>query len=303
MKYINSVQKVNIFNGGYVELYDFSRSNDNEQAKIETVSIISNSVFGQNGKIINAQKLYNRIMQEAALNTPGRPFQFVPVVIKVSKFMKINPFKDFEFYKYGSFVIKKHRFFCTNLRNYLKYNRKEQILQIDKDYENIYSNFRVFKLKVPMFVRDQLMTHTSLSKINQSNRVGKNENMEFYFPSDLKTRLYKIFSVQPKYSAFALQIKKTPQSKVFDKYLKNTTIISGQNRLKSMGYPKELYSRFPNQLKYGIMWIAGWNTDPNAWHNLFLQRNAIQSQWKNWTQHETHQYVEIMKSLIDKYYM
>jgi len=44
-----------------------------------------------------------------------------------------------------------------------------------------------------MFVRDQLMTHTTLSKVNQSNRVGKKESMEFYIPADLKERTYQFY--------------------------------------------------------------------------------------------------------------
>lgn len=39
-----------------------------------------------------------------------------------------------------------------------------------------------------MFVRDQLMTHTMLSKINQSNRVGKLSD-QYYCPNQFSKRV------------------------------------------------------------------------------------------------------------------
>ena len=302
MNYIEKLERCEIFNSGFVELWDFSNTSKSEQGRIEAVSVVSNSVFGQNGKIINAQRLYERIKREAAMNTPGRPFQFVPIVIKVSKFLCIRPFKNFEFYKYGTFVKKKHRYFCTNLRNYLKYNRNDVILDKIEDHENIYSNFKVFKLKVPMFVRDQLMTHTTLSKVNQSNRVGKKESMEFYIPADLKERTYQFYLKQKHNKLIAHSINNKSSLEVFDQHFLKSGIQAGQKRLQNVGYSKELYSRFPNQLKYGIMWIAGWYDDPNGLYNLFLQRNTIQDKWKNWTQHETFQYVKMMKELTEKHH-
>ncbi len=110
----------------------------------------------------------------------------------------------------------------------------------------------MFKLKIPMFIRDQIMTHTKLSKVNSSNRVGKSDNLEFYCPVDIMDRLSKkrLLKWRIKY------IHKGQQN--FINYIcRRWSYNKIVKFLKKLGYPKEIYSRYPTQAKYGIMWVGG----------------------------------------------
>lgn len=57
----------------------------------------------------------------------------------------------------------------------------------------MYKNFKVFRIKIPMFIRDQLMTHSTLSKINQSNRIGKLSD-QYYCPKQFGHRISSYYN-------------------------------------------------------------------------------------------------------------
>lgn len=317
MKYINPIERKTIFNHGYVQIWDFSKANTTHQSRVQAVTTVSNSVFGDNGKIIDAQKLYERIKKEAAMETPGRPFQFIPIVLNHNDvtYKEITPEQVSNFYKYGH--MKKHTIkqniishrqfiaFYSNYRNFLKFHKEQLQLQ----HLEPCKSFIVFKLKVPMFVRDQFMTHTGLSKINQSNRIGKDEQKEYYIPQNfLQLMISHLNDIYKEHNiiGYMQYLQKHQNCKTLDDYFKHfildKSIDEGQELLKTIKMKKEIYSRFPNQLKYGIMWIAGWGLDPNAWYNLLLQRNAYPQKWSNWTQFETCEYAKVIKELIQKHH-
>lgn len=58
------------------------------------------------------------------------------------------------------------------MRNMLKYY-KDDIPYSDDNNINEYKKFIVIKLRIPIFVRDQIKTHTRISSICTSNRIGK----------------------------------------------------------------------------------------------------------------------------------
>ena len=84
MKLIN--KKENIFNDGiaFVENWDFSKANLNEETRIHAITLIA-SICYQNPKALNSDSLYNRLMAESS-GLPSSSFEFVGVLL--------NPLKD-----------------------------------------------------------------------------------------------------------------------------------------------------------------------------------------------------------------
>lgn len=84
MRLIN--KKTNIFNDGiaYVENWDFSRANLNNENRIHAITLIA-SICYQNPKALNSDSLYNRLMAESS-GLPSSSFEFVGVLL--------NPLKD-----------------------------------------------------------------------------------------------------------------------------------------------------------------------------------------------------------------
>ena len=84
MKLIN--KKENIFNDGiaFVENWDFSRANLNNENRIHAITLIA-SICYQNPKALNSISLYDRLMCESS-SLPSSSFEFVPVLL--------NPLKD-----------------------------------------------------------------------------------------------------------------------------------------------------------------------------------------------------------------
>lgn len=112
-----------------------------------------------------------------------------------------------------------------------------------------------------MFIRDQFMTHTQLSKINQSNRVGKLSD-QYYCPNQFGEKLLQLCHNNNKqycniYEMCEKALYINNYNEIWDYIVHNYSINQGIQLLKNLGYKKQIYSRFPNQFKYGIMTIGG----------------------------------------------
>lgn len=117
-------------------------------------------------------------MKQGAMHTPTRPFEFIPCTV-INNSNLTQEFKRYAYYDINTDV------YYTNLRNIYK-NYKKQWVKYEKS-----NGFVVYKIKVPMFIRDQIMTHTQLSKINTSNRVRKQNENQYYCPYDFLQRIKK----------------------------------------------------------------------------------------------------------------
>jgi len=175
--------------------------------------------------------------------------------------------------------------------------------------------FKALRAMVPMFVWAQVPnTHTAISKEAQSDRVS--ENNKYWLPHDLTERITKYVegyirdltkttintNIEELYSIIAISesdIGNGEPREAIVSYLLNISQVSVQHIFKLLGYKKEVYSRAMFYFKYKEFVITGWNIDPDVWEHLFIERNNIKEVHKNWTQHETEQFVGSIKEIID----
>lgn len=295
---MNLIRREQIFNKGFVQLYNINYVYNDIQILKQDIGFIASSCTGQSTKIIDLEKLITRLFSQASLATPARPFQFIPYVqdlsyLKSSQF--VNSFNNF--LKFGKIiVIKQKPFLLTNLRNILKFEKIKSLEQFcDKKHKSIAQTkeilneykFLLYRIKIPMFVRDQLRTHTQISQLNVSNRI-RTQQPQYYLPDDFWSKLSKAF----------------PKMEVTDKeqfehcFFTQKSVELAVHMLKECGYPKQIYNRYPTQLKYGVCWMSGWQCDDNGFTNLFLERNVFPEKWKTWAQGETSEYCKLMHSII-----
>ena len=88
MKLIN--KKENIFGDdiAFVEQYDFSTANLNEENRILAISTIA-SICYQNPKAIGSESLYNRLLAESQ-GLPSSSAEFVPVLLTEEEVYKLK---------------------------------------------------------------------------------------------------------------------------------------------------------------------------------------------------------------------
>ena len=85
---INSKQ--NIFNDSiaYVEQWDFSRANLNEESRINAITQVA-SICYQNPKALNSESLYNRLMAES-IGLPSSSFEMCPILLTEEEVKQIQ---------------------------------------------------------------------------------------------------------------------------------------------------------------------------------------------------------------------
>ena len=202
------------------------------------------------------------------------------------------------------------------------YTNMRAVINAGIPYEDIPYNapsdlkkFKVLRAMIPMFVWAQVPnTHTAISKEAQSDRVS--ENNKYWLPHDLVERITKYIedvkddttkytvntNIGELYSIIAISESDlgdgNPREAIVS-YLLNISQVSVQHILKLLGYKKEIYSRAMYYFKYKEVVMTGWNIDPNVWEHLFVERNNIKEVHKNWTQHETEQFVGAIKEIVD----
>lgn len=193
----------------------------------------------------NYEVRFNQLMTEGALNSPSRPFEFIPI-------------------EYNDTMINMRQAIKRNYQNY------------KVGYHNLQFNIR---LKVPMFLWAQLMTHTTISKVSQSDRVSTEE--EYWYPEDLLEKL----NIRD-FKEDLLDIY--PQPRI-------------QAMLKEAGYKKEIYQRAPYYFKMKTFIMGAEVINQYTWLNLFLERAGLPAS-KNWVQGETQQIVYSIYNLFKNEY-
>jgi len=292
MKYIKCLERISFLNLGWIEIWDYSKANSCEEARIEAANNISGTVF-EKYKANNPLKRYEQSKNEAVFNSANRPLEFIPMLFTKQEFFNNINFIECNktFNETIKFITLSDDFVLTNLRNILKYDKSNNT-NFSNNYNEIIDGYIVFKLNIPMFLRDQIITHTQLSKVNKSNRVGK-QNDTYYLPNDILCK----YNSEHKDNYVIKDL-----DSLIDRFVNELSPNSVKDLLKSLGYNKEIWTRWPNQMKYGVMSLGGWIQDRNGFKNLLLERSAIPEQWKNWTQVETKNVCINIKDLIDKYY-
>ena len=285
-------------------------------------------------------------VDERLVNTAGRPLEFCPVVLRISLCdptdltytllsldgeVIIEEIEDKDLFPLLRFSYADNYTIYTNYRavyNFLlDYFKKYGISENPEDiipfltYENEANKYRVLRVKAPMFVWAQFMTHTQLSKISQSDRVAEQE--DYWLPEDIFERIldYNLSdidnkSIPTREDMNILEIKnnlinfnntianKDERYEAQYDYLSKIFLyvfVQSEIRdlLKKLGYKREIYSRAQYYFKYKEFVIGAWMNDPHTWGHLLLERDGYSEIRKSWTQKETKEFSIAIREILE----
>lgn len=191
----------------------------------------------------------------------------------------------------------------TNLRTLVKSGVRPE----DVSFNNFLPEARAFKIQAPMFVFNQLVTHTQISKEARSDRVTDINNTNYWVPEDIFTRIsdYNLEDKDislPEVSIVSLLQQHLAKNQDYDAFIEvllDLPMRPFQKALKLLGYPKEIYQRALLEWRYKEFVMVGWDVVTNStWQNLLLERNALPDDWKTWAQKETTKVVNVLKFFL-----
>ena len=302
MELIN--KKENIFGDdiAFVEQYDFSTANLNEENRIKAITTVA-SICYQNPKAIGSESLYNRLLAESK-GLPSSSFEFVPVLLTFDEVIKNaglieSPTKTFDegnnlicfkietktsnIEKYGEWIEYENiTYLLTNYRAIVydfeqfgnkgvdlrdRYNTEEEC-EIIKEY------FKVFLFKVDFPTRSQMVRHrVNWQELSRRYVSGERVSFEFYVSDKMK-------NVESSYF-----MKDYNTSEVI-----NICLNHYKEALKQGVKPQEARRIIP-QAAYTQIWGA---FQPKQLENYFNLRLDKHSQW------EIQQTAIAMQELINK---
>ena len=215
-------EKQNIFGDeiGFVENWDFSRANLNEENRILAITQVA-SICYQNPKALGSESLYNRLAAESQ-GLPSSSFEFVPVLLDTHKDRHKEILYDSHIlsniYKYGEEI--DNKYILTNYRA-IYYDYEQKIKEIKEYYnstvaspendtnyhedlkilkerylglfnneeecEIIKEHFKVFLFKVDFPTRSQMVRHrVSWQEFSRRYVSAKRVPFEYYVSEKLK---------------------------------------------------------------------------------------------------------------------
>ena len=187
----------NIFgdNIAYVESYDFSKANLNDESRLDVITLIA-SICYQSPKSHGSESLYNRLMAESG-GLPSSSFEMVPMLFNYEQ-LKDDVYaltdvtiEDTNMLKYGE-KVEDGRYLLTNFRAVV-YDFEN--LGIDlRDHFNteaecaiIAKHFKVFKMKVDMPTFGQAVRHRINWQVLSRRYVsGSRVPFSFYVADQMK---------------------------------------------------------------------------------------------------------------------
>lgn len=269
----------------------------------------------------NPEKRWEHLLKEAAMGTAGRPLEYYPAIFEVvfySHMVNVIPYGILDDrYKIKNmdtldFINKISRYshlarlgddryiLYTNYRTML--NAGWKVEEIPPLPEGWYKDgFKIVKIRCPFFVWAQLMTHTRLSKISQSDRVSGSD--EYWLPDDIfiriKNKREELSGTSLYYDRVLSNVKLNDRDSLLNSIINDVSQNDAQEFFKELGYPREIWSRAPYYFKMKTFIMGGWSHDPAVWKNLFLERGVCPEEWnKTWVQKETKEVVEMIKEIV-----
>ena len=326
-----------------------SESNMNEENRIKFVTDLAAVSRGKDASN-NPTRRYASLLEEAAptaeeidyinrftddgekkvyKNSPSRPVEFMPVVIKYNINMDgAEPLielldtkgnllmEEIEGgtlqYSLSAFsnMIARHSYIdgntiYTNMRCLLNATIPYGVIPYNTPEE--LKDFKAVKANIPMYVWGQVPnTHTAISKEAQSDRVA--ENINYWLPKDFKEKVFSSLddiTFPTEYMVISKQLKQiyldnenAHNDIVFA--LLDLSQVKSQQYFRELGYHREIWSRAMYYFKYKEVVMTGWNNDPKVWEHLFLERSIRPEINKNWTQKETKQFVDKLDLIINQ---
>ena len=195
---INSKQNIFNDNIAYVEQWDFSRANLNEESRINAITQVA-SICYQNPKALNSESLYNRLMAES-MGLPSSSFEFVPVLLNIGEI------EDEEFIsesaKANMNIFKHSEVICDDECYYLLTNYRALVYDVENKFiskkwlkrfntpeecEIIKQHFKVFNYKVDLPTRSQMVRHRcSWQELSRRYVSGERVPFDFYISDKMK---------------------------------------------------------------------------------------------------------------------
>ena len=190
-------KKENIFedNIAFVENWDFSTANLNEENRILAITQVA-SICYQSPKALGSESLYNRLMAESQ-GLPSSSFEFVPVLLdpKNEKHKEILAPEYSNTKKFGELICK-GKYLLTNYRALVydfENNPKAYSFDIRTTYNTpeeckiIKEHFKVFLFKVDFPTRSQMVRHrVNWQELSRRYVSGKRVPFEFYISEKMK---------------------------------------------------------------------------------------------------------------------
>ena len=194
IKKINEKQNILNDNIGFVENWDFSKANLNEENRILAITQVA-SICYQNPKALGSESLYNRLMAES-MGLPSSSFEFVPVILDYEnpKHQEILKLEYSNCKKFGEIL--DDRYLLTNYRA-LVYDFENDKDKFSFDIRTIFNTqeecniikeyFKVFLFKVDFPTRSQMVRHRiSWQELSRRYVSAKRVPFEFYVSDKLK---------------------------------------------------------------------------------------------------------------------
>jgi len=191
---INEKQNILNDNIGFVENWDFSRANLNEENRILAITQVA-SICYQNPKALGSESLYNRLMAES-MGLPSSSFEFVPVLLDYENpnHQEILKLEYSNCKKFGEIL--DDRYLLTNYRA-LVYDFENDKDKFSFDIRTIFNTqeecniikeyFKVFLFKVDFPTRSQMVRHrVNWQELSRRYVSAKRVPFEFYVSEKLK---------------------------------------------------------------------------------------------------------------------
>jgi len=254
---------------GKVELWDFSRANENDEARKEAVCLVASISYG-NGFCKDPERLWNLLIEKGHES----PFEFV----REPEFELKQNLRNTDFMTDSSFSV-------------YVYGRETKRIKEDR-LERRRRRVATFKLKVPIFVARQIQRHRAFSYMEMSRRYVKGEKVKFEFwkPKDFSEPLLAFHGIAPHLDEED-QCDLFEHSEALYEYLLEETFTRPEQARAFL--PLGLYTQF---------WMQG---DYKAWLNFFIHRLhpeaqeetrlVAQSMWELLKEHQP----EIIETMAD----
>ncbi len=208
-------EETNIFGDdiAYVQLWDFSKANTNDESRIEAITTVA-SICYDNPGVVGKESLYNRLAAEAK-GLPSSSFEFVPVLLDRDRLEDIElaaiqyhreDAGDDDFIldveKYGEFITvyegkESYQYLLTNYRALYHDNEKYgnpndsflNFYNISKIEQKIISdNWATFLMKMDMNTSKQHNRHRIvLQELSRRYVSGKKNAFEFYVSEKMRS--------------------------------------------------------------------------------------------------------------------
>ena len=190
-------KKENIFsdNIAFVEQWDFSYANTNEEQRIKAITQVA-SICYQSPKALGSKTLYDRLMAES-MGLPSSSFEFVPVLLDLQnpKHQELTTPTYSNVKKFGE-LVEEGRYLLTNYRA-IVYDYEQNPERYSFDIRHLYNTeeeaniirkyFKIFLYKVDLPTRSQMVRHRVVwQELSRRYVSGKRVPFDFYISEKMK---------------------------------------------------------------------------------------------------------------------